>query len=406
MSCVPSPRVESPQLAKWKCSRDFIFGFGSIINARSRQSSAPGCPHAVAVRIAGLQWKWTRVWNFRSATGFTALGLAKRSEYARDELPTSVNGVLFPVSAAQLAAFDTREVGYRRELVPLAAWLALPSPLPHLAGFAAAVEARRAAGEGSGGDEGLDAALRCWAYVPNSETAVPADAEHPLVQTYIDCVLEGCFALGGEEMAEEWITTTRGWSQYYLNDAPMSRRPWLHRSKRYREIDRLLAKHSATTLFEQRRHPEGFAARFLSDGGSGGLRGSWGVPARNPQFTGRCGELGAMHSALHESSSGGSGGAEADGAAGVTMLAVCGLGGVGKTQLSVEYCHTQYQTAYGLIVWLRAESADSIAADLCQLARDNGIDVDGLPTVDVVNKVKAQLFTTKVRRGDLQLPPG
>lgn len=363
--------IHRREVDKWDTCTDFIFGFGSIINDRSRRSSAPGCTHVVQARIHA-QWEWTRCWNFRSPTGFTALGLVKRDAGACGA--SSVNGVVFPVTEEQLAAFDARETGYRRELVPPALWLAVTSPqLPHLARLERAVEMRRSS-------------LSCWAYVPECDAAMAADAEHPLVQTYIDCVLEGCIALGGEAMAEEWITSTHGWSQFYLNDVPMSRRPWLHRGTRYREIDRLLAKHGAATLFEQRRHPEGFAARFLSES-SGGLRGSWGVPARNPQFTGRTAELAALRSELHTATN------EVHG--GVAMLAVCGLGGVGKTQLAAEYCHTQYQLAYGVVVWLRAESADSIAADLCQFARDNGVDVDGLPTIDVVGKMKAKLFRTK-----------
>jgi hypothetical protein len=50
-----------------------------------------------------------------------------------------------------------------------------------------------------------------------------------------------------------------------------------------------------------------------------------------------------------------------------------GFGGVGKTQLAVEYCYRHFGSTYGLIVWLRAESASSIAADLRRFAYDLGI---------------------------------
>ena len=42
------------------------------------------------------------------------------------------------------------------------------------------------------------------------------------------------------------------------------------------------------------------------------------------------------------------------------------------------------QLRYGLVVWLRAESAEALAADLRALAADNGIGVAGLRTEEVV----------------------
>ncbi|CAK0881439.1 unnamed protein product, partial [Prorocentrum cordatum] len=52
-----------------------------------------------------------RCWNFRSKTGFTAVGLRPR---AREEPEVQTCGVLFPASSS-MDAFDAREVGYRRE---------------------------------------------------------------------------------------------------------------------------------------------------------------------------------------------------------------------------------------------------------------------------------------------------
>ena len=46
---------------------------------------------------------------------------------------------------------------------------------------------------------------------------------------------------------------------------------------------------------------------------------------------------------------------------------------------------------YGLIVWLRAESAEVLAADLRALASDNGIGVQGLRNEEVVAEVRAKL---------------
>ena len=57
-------------------------------------------------------------------------------------------------------------------------------------------------------------------------------------------------------MATALLLGTSGWSEFFLNDVPMSRRPWLHRPANYATIDRLLEKHSELTRFDMRRHPE------------------------------------------------------------------------------------------------------------------------------------------------------
>lgn len=54
----------------------------------------------------------------------------------------------------------------------------------------------------------------------------------------------------------------------------------------------------------------------------------WSVPARNPNFAGRDALLEGLRATL---AAGASGGGE------VAVLAVSGLGGVGKTQLAVEH---------------------------------------------------------------------
>ena len=184
----------------------------------------------------------------------------------------------------------------------------------------------------------------------------------------------------------QWVRTTGLWSPFWLNDAPMSRRPWLHRP-RHAEIDDVLREQGEHTHFAERRHPEDFSGRWM-----GSLRGLWGVPLRNPSFVGRDAELKQLARALGSGGGGGStaGGASGSGSgstttAGVSTLELVGMGGVGKSQLATEYCYRSWAAAspqlesaapaarqYALIVWLRAESAESLAADLRSLAIDSG----------------------------------
>ena len=48
--------------------------------------------------------------------------------------------------------------------------------------------------------------------------------------------------------------------------------------------------------------------------------------------------------------------------------AISGLGGVGKTQLAIEYAY-RYANHYSLIWWVRSETSESLSADWEALAR-------------------------------------
>lgn len=85
--------------------------------------------------------------------------------------------------------------------------------------------------------------------------------------------------------------------------------------------------------------------------------------ARNPDFTGREDKLELLASALN-----------APGSATVvqataTVQAIHGLGGVGKTQLAVEYTYRHAQD-YDIVWWLRAEDAATLAADYAALGHE------------------------------------
>jgi tetratricopeptide (TPR) repeat protein len=86
------------------------------------------------------------------------------------------------------------------------------------------------------------------------------------------------------------------------------------------------------------------------------------VPPRNPHFTGRDDLLAALRRSLTETSAG----------AVVQASAVHGLGGVGKTQLAIEYAH-RHASNYDLIWWIRAEQPLAIPGQLVPFARRLGI---------------------------------
>jgi Tfp pilus assembly protein PilF len=102
---------------------------------------------------------------------------------------------------------------------------------------------------------------------------------------------------------------------------------------------------------DQRDEPVGDSAR----GPGGPDRSGDTLPLRNPNFTGRAGVLEDLESRL-------AGGP-------VAVVAVRGLGGVGKSQLALEYAHRMRQAGrYRLAGWVRADSRVTIAEDMAALA--------------------------------------
>ena len=86
----------------------------------------------------------------------------------------------------------------------------------------------------------------------------------------------------------------------------------------------------------------------------GALPRVWNVPARNPHFTGRSDSLAALERGL------------AAGAT-VTVQSVHGMGGIGKTQLAVEYAH-RHATDYDAVWWIAAEEPALLPGQFAALA--------------------------------------
>jgi tetratricopeptide (TPR) repeat protein len=93
----------------------------------------------------------------------------------------------------------------------------------------------------------------------------------------------------------------------------------------------------------------------------GALPPIWNVPHnRNPNFTGREKELAKIHDAL------------AQGGTMALVQPIHGLGGVGKTQLALEYVY-RHAAEYELVWWVRAEEPVTLAADYAALAGKLGL---------------------------------
>ncbi|WP_254897905.1 FxSxx-COOH system tetratricopeptide repeat protein [Kitasatospora sp. NA04385] len=90
----------------------------------------------------------------------------------------------------------------------------------------------------------------------------------------------------------------------------------------------------------------------------------WEVPQRNHSFTGRVKVLDDLRAQL---------------AGGTTAVlpppqTLYGLGGVGKTQVALEYAH-RYMSHYDLVWWIDAEQSENVVVDLADLAGRLGLRV-------------------------------
>lgn len=92
----------------------------------------------------------------------------------------------------------------------------------------------------------------------------------------------------------------------------------------------------------------------------------WSVsPSRNPNFTGREATLDSLRERLLT-------------APRLPLVALRGLGGVGKSQLALEYAY-RHSHSYDLVAWIRAEEPESLIEDFAALAERLDLTERGTP---------------------------
>lgn len=205
----------------------FVFGYGSIIQQASRESTGHG---NIGIAIPCMMTKkagYRRCWNFQKTSPIgprmTALGLEQSDQ------PDDINGVLFPIYTVDL--FDKREEGYERKsynwnpLDETPSFKTWPSSWLQMPAYPATI----------------------YYYVPKHHN--PPDTERPILQSYVDICVTGCLETD-VAFADHFIKTTHGWTNW-INDRILARRPWVH-NPGYRDVDTLLYQKLGCKTFSNR----------------------------------------------------------------------------------------------------------------------------------------------------------
>ena len=214
------------QVANDKASvHNYIIGYGSLIEFASRTRTAKDALYVRPVQVNGFVRGW---FAQVSAAGYspTYVGAVSVSDLKARPVYPYLNAVVYYVTEAELQATDQREdAGYTRVEV-------LPSQIQMLDGGGAVPEGKY------------------WIYLNKFqgknklENHLPS-ANFPIVQSYVDICINGCFEIEANfpqsaGFAEMFIKTTLFWSNFWVNDRPMPRRPFMDRPNAY-TIDALLA---------------------------------------------------------------------------------------------------------------------------------------------------------------------
>lgn len=191
-------------------SQNFIIGYGSLMETKSRTLTEPSANDAYPIKVKGFQRLWGVNGGYYKTTFLTVI--KKKDKW--------LNAVYYQANENDILNTDTRERDYcrtkvNRNDVEVLGLQSLPT-----------------------GD--------FWIYTINPDKVTVPTSDYPIVQSYVDIFMSGCLEIQKRyqipNFAEMCITTTDDWSSYWINDRIHPRRPLVEIPKAG-EIDQLLYPH-------------------------------------------------------------------------------------------------------------------------------------------------------------------
>jgi hypothetical protein len=182
----------------------YVFGHGSLIERASRTRTNPDAIGAWPARVTGFERGWFHQFTKSENVGSSCTYLG-----AVENAKSTVNGALYYV--ADFEKTKQRETGYTGRLVS--------SPK---------IEMLDGAGPW-GGEKDVYIFESNPADISKTKQPTP---EFPIVQSYVDICVNGCLEIealyrtaGG--FVQEFIKTTTGWNECWVNDRLYPRRPFI-----------------------------------------------------------------------------------------------------------------------------------------------------------------------------------
>lgn len=147
-----------------------FFGYGSLVNLATHDYADPH-----PARLAG----WRRVWRHTKLRDAAFLSVERCEQ-------TEISGIVARVPGADWAALDAREAAYaRRDVTDTVRHQSQPGPV---------------------------------AVYEVEDIHLSDRNDHPILQSYLDVVVQGYLRVFGEAEAQAFFETTHGWDTPILDD--------------------------------------------------------------------------------------------------------------------------------------------------------------------------------------------
>jgi hypothetical protein len=181
----------------------YVFGYGSLIERESRTRTNSEAAAAWPARVTGYERGWFH--QFANYVGSTCTYLG-----AIENPAATINGVIYKVDDFEKT--KDRETGYTATCIT------------------GVITMLDGGGPWDRGD--------VFIFLSNpddvSKTKEPTP-EVPMVQSYVDICVNGCLEIEAlyrtaTGYVQEFIRTSSGWNEYWVNDRLYPRRPFIYRS--------------------------------------------------------------------------------------------------------------------------------------------------------------------------------